>query len=189
MTWDDLLKLLADPAMPVITFVVGGVCGFLVSRYTMSKAERKDHEQVQYQNGLDLRNEKEARVQAFQNAMVAYIKNEEAPSLDDFFLLSTTGNSYFNYLKNIADAIVQEKVDKHVRDNTFIPDIVEAINKTIPKYYTTLKAVAERISAPYDGRFLRSNYESLFVVAEKYAANSIMPPVASIQPRRGSPDD
>jgi hypothetical protein len=178
VTIQEVESLLSSPAMPAITFILGGVVGFFVSRFSMTKAEKKSYEQVLYQNSLDLKKEKERRFQEFFNAMTCYVQSVNDPKLDDLFSLSASGNSYFNVLRDIADAIIQGKVDSHVRDNTFVPDIVEALRKNIPSYYTALKAVATRLNVSYDGEFKRSNYESLFRVVEKYASSQTIPPVS-----------
>ena len=51
MTLDDLLDVITKPTvLPAITFVVGGVCGFIGTRLTMTASERSAHKQRLYEN-------------------------------------------------------------------------------------------------------------------------------------------
>ncbi|MGE0008354.1 MAG: hypothetical protein AB7S92_22595 [Parvibaculaceae bacterium] len=165
--------------MPAITFAVGTVIGFFISRFTLSKSERLDHKQRLYENGLAHKKEKEERYKQFTNAIQSYISKKQKKSkitLDDFQAISTAGDLYFGELKSIAIAIQGENIDKESRP-TFVTSIVEALQKNILVYYNVLQAISDKIDAPYSGEFKRSNYECLFEVAEKYAPNEALPPV------------
>jgi len=158
-----------DPATWSAIKVIGGfVAGFAVSRLTMSKAERKAHQQRLYENGKEHRKARDERSHDFQAALKAYILKVEPADLEDFHSISRAGELYFGELRMIADAILGKKIDDQVRDNTFVPDIVEALQKTIPAYYEELRRVADKIGVPFSGEFRRENYQSLVEVAEKF---------------------
>lgn len=158
---------------PGVTFALGILLGFIISRFTMSKSEKRNYEQRIYQNGNEHRAKKEVLYLEFISAMSIYVKrkrSEEKPDLDCFLAVATAGDRYFGELRMIADAIISKKIDKATRDNTFVPDIIEALQKNIPLYYETLKILAEEIDHQYSGKYEASNYQSLIVVSEKYGA-------------------
>src|ERR687892_76582 len=95
-----------DVLVPIITFVLG----FLVSRFTMSKKERKDYEQTLFINGKELLEAQNSRFQEFSTALHKYTSNPGAPTGDDFFEIATAGEKYFYQLKISADAILSDKV-------------------------------------------------------------------------------
>jgi len=179
---DDLLAFIAKPAvLPAITFVVGGVFGFLATRFTMTASERSAHKQRLYDNSNSHKREKEKRYLEYVNALGAYCAKTDPASLADFQSVATTGELYFNELKIIASAILDGRIDLASGRDDFIPDIIEALQKNIPQHYETLKKIANRIGAPYDGKFRRSNYESLFRAAEKYASAAALPPLPATE--------
>lgn len=181
MSWEEIAKFLASPegkiAIPALTFVVGGICGFIATRFTMPADKREELKDRRHQIGVSHQAEKDKAYAAFCNALKRYIDKADEPSLDDFFDVSTTGDLYFSRLKIMADAVITGNVDTYSRDNNFVPDICEAIEKTIPAYYDALAKISARIGSPYTGRFERRGYESLFIVAEKYGASK--PPHAA----------
>lgn len=121
--------------------------------------------------------EKEKRYLEYVNALSSYCTKTDPASLVDFQSIATTGEFYFNELKIIASAILDGRIDLASARDGFIPDIIEALQKNIPQHYETLGKIAARIGAPYDGKFRRSNYESLFKAAEKYASSAALPPL------------
>jgi hypothetical protein len=175
---DDLLAFIAKPAvLPAITFVVGGVFGFLATRFTMSASERSTHKQRLYENSNSHKREKEKRYLEYVSALGAYCAKTDPATLADFQSVSTTGELYFNELKIIAAAVLDGRIDTTSARDTFIPNILEAIQKNIPQHYQTLHKIADRIGVPYEGRFRRTNYETLYKVVEKYASSALLPPL------------
>jgi len=142
----------------------------------MSASERNVHKQTLYENSNSHAREKEKKYLEYVNALALYCNKTDPASLVDFQSVATTGELYFNELKIIASAILDGRIDPASARDSFIPDIVEALQKNIPQHYETLKKIADRIRAPYDGKFRRSNYESLFGAAEKYASSAALPP-------------
>jgi methyl coenzyme M reductase alpha subunit len=153
----------AGPAA-IVTFILG----FLVSRFTMTKKEKRDFEQKLYENSTELMNKQNERFLEFSDVLKKYIAKDGEPTLDDFFEISTIGEKYFYQQQITAEAILSNKVDPSFRDNTLIPKIQEAIEKTLPTFYATLQAIAEKKKFPYSGKFERKNYESLYLAAERF---------------------
>jgi hypothetical protein len=182
MTLKEILEILGNPG---VTFALGGVCGFLATRLTMTASERAQRRQQIYDNGVKHKQDREKRYLDFTNAMRSYVSKPESPTLDDFHSVSTTGDLYFGELMIIADAILAGNVDNGSRDNNFVPAIVEALQKNIPLYYETLGKIASKLGVSYEGRFKRSNYESLFTVAERFASNAALPPIGNSTTARG----
>ena len=150
--------------LPIVTFMLG----FIVSRFTMTKKERLDFAQVQFNNAKALMEARHARFQEFTTAMKRYATKTEEPDLDDFFQIATTGENYFYQLKITGDAILSGKVDSKSRDNTLVPAIEEAITKSLPTFYQTLQSIARRKDYSYHGVLKRENYESLYAAVEKF---------------------
>lgn len=174
MGWLEIEKILSSPAMPFITFVLGGVLGFLGTRLSMTKAERVGVEQQKYENGVNHRKAKEERYVALKQALETYVAKDGSPTLEDFQKVSAAAELYFSELRVIADAILSDRIDRHSR-NTFVADINDAIQKVVPTYYETLRKIAKKLNLPYGGKFDRANYENLYIVVEKYASALTLP--------------
>jgi hypothetical protein len=166
LSYVDFYKL--NVIIPVITFILG----FFASRFTLSKKERRDIEQTQYENSKQLMESQNDRFQEFASALSRYIAKEDPPTLDDFFQISTVGERYFYQQKITSDAILSGIVDPKSRDNTLVPKIVETIEKSLPAFYNVLQIIAKKKNFPYAGKLERKTYESLYLVAEKYGKTS-----------------
>jgi hypothetical protein len=142
--------------------------GFFVSRWTMTKKERKDYEQILYENGNDLMEKQNDTFQEFTKSLKMYIENKDTPTLDNFYQIATSGEKYFYQQKIASDAILTNKVDARVRDNTLVPSIKETVSKSLPEYYKSLKNISGKNGFRYTGELKRDNYESLYLVVEKY---------------------
>jgi len=151
-------------AVPIATFVLG----FFTSRFTMSKAERKNYEQTLYQNANELIEKQRTAYDDFTQALARYVQ-ENDPNMDNFVDIATTGDRYFLHLKMIAEATLANRVDSIVRDQTIIPTLKDAIEKSLPKYYETLQEISRKKGFKYDGVLERNNYESIYSAVEKYA--------------------
>ncbi|MFL1875217.1 hypothetical protein ACIKT0_08385 [Hansschlegelia beijingensis] len=154
---------------PFLTYALGGVSGFAATRFTMTKAEKSAVSQKKYENSVKHKKDKEDYANKFAAAMAAYVnKPKDELKLDDLITVANSGNMYFNELRIISDAILGGHIDASSRDRTFVPDIHEALMKTIPQYYKTINAAAEKLGVRYGGEYKEENYESLIAVAEKY---------------------
>lgn len=165
MTLAEILEYLKNtgPAS-ILTFMLG----FFVSRLTMTKKEKKDFEQTLFENGKDLMDKQNERFVEFTAVIKKYIGKDADPSIDDFYEIATSGEKYFYQQKIISDAILTGKVDGFCRDNTLVPSIRETINKSLPCFYNTLRQIAEKKGFLYHGKLERRNYESLYLVLEKF---------------------
>ena len=174
--FDDLLTFIGKPAvMPAITFVVGGICGFVATRFTMSASERSAHKQRLHENANSHKREKEKRYLEYVGALTSYCDKVEPATLVDFQSVATSGELYFSELKIIASAILDGRVDTALARDGFVPDLIEALEKNIPQHYETLNKIADRIGVSYDGKFRRRNYEPIFKAVEKYASSTALP--------------
>lgn len=175
---DELFAFIAKPAvLPAITFVVGGVMGFIATRFTMTASERSLHKQRLYENSNSHKRETEKKYLEFVESLRSYCEKKEPVTLADFQGVATTGELYFNELKMVSSAILDGRVDHISARDSFVPSIVDALQKNIPQYYATLNKIADKVGASYSGEFRRTNYEVLFKVAEKYASDAVLPPV------------
>lgn len=173
---DELLAFIAKPAvLPAITFVVGGICGFVATRFTMSASERSAHKQRLYENANSHKREKEKRYIEYVGALRSYCDKVDPATLADFQSVATSGELYFSELKIIASAVLDGRVDAASARDSFVTDLIEALEKNIPRHYDTLSKIAERIGVSYDGKFRRRNYEPIFKAVEKYASSTALP--------------
>lgn len=122
VTLPEILKVLSHPA---VMFMLGGVAGFLTSRFTMTKAERRGVQQTVYENSVRHQQQREERYKAFCDALRSYAQREDRAALNDFQAISTAGDLYFNELRIVADAILGNNIDRLTRQNTFIPAILK----------------------------------------------------------------
>jgi hypothetical protein len=163
----DYLKEYSKVYIPIITFMLG----VIFSRYTMSKKEKKDYEQMLFDNSKDLMDRGNASFQSFAEELKKYSSQREEPTLDDFLKIATSGENYFYQMKIASEAILSNHVTKSARDNDLVPKITEAVNRTLPQFYDVLREIANKKKIPYTGKLIRKNYESLYLVVEKYRVN------------------
>jgi len=160
----DFLRTNASVLIPIMTFILG----FLSSRFTMTKKESKDLEQKLFDTAKNLMLSQNDRFQDFSSVLHKYASKQGDSTLDDFYEIATNGEKYFYQLKIISDAILANQVDRLSRDNTLIPKIREAVEKSLPIFYETLQKIAEKNGFNYTGCLKRDNYESLYKVLERY---------------------
>jgi hypothetical protein len=158
--WD----LVKNTPIPIATFLLG----FFTSRFTLSKKERVDVGQKKFENSKALMEAQNTTFQELSASLHKYANKRGKPSLTDFFDISTAGEKYFYQQKITCDAILSGKVDDSTRDNTLVPKIRESVERTLPDFYKTLKSIADKKEIEYEGKLVRSNYESLYLVVEKY---------------------
>lgn len=147
----------------VFTFILG----FLVSRFTLSKKDRKDLEQVYFENATRLAEQHNAAYEKYCAAMKEYA-NADEPSFDHFVAIATTGDSYFYQARLLADAIMSGKIDAQVRDSTLLPKLRDIANKTLSLHYEVLQTIAKKKGFDYNGELRRADYQSIFDVIDKY---------------------
>lgn len=160
---DPDVEYLGKVTVPIVTFVAG----FLVSRFTQTKAQRREDEDRKFGRAQELQHAHEAKFQRFCEALQAYIAAQD-PGLDEFHLVATTGQSYLDQMKLISDAILSENVPAGGRDGTLVRLVLECADRTLPQYYGALRDIAERNTFAYSGELRRENYESIYAVVAKY---------------------
>lgn len=160
-----LLDISVKFGVPIITFIAG----FLVSRFTMSKKERKDYEIQLLETSRELIEEQGSAFEEFALSIYQYANKEEQPNLDDFFAISSKGALYFNRIKITCDAIIANKVDDDSIRNTIVPKVKEAIERSLPDFHKTLRDIADKDGIKYTGELKRENYESMYTVYEMYS--------------------
>ncbi|PXA02851.1 hypothetical protein DDZ13_15025 [Coraliomargarita sinensis] len=155
---------LKDVILPVVMFVAG----FFVSRLTMSKKDRKDHERQMQKQVDTYQISLNREFNKFTDALREYRDLEGEPSLQDFLNISQAGEAYFTQLKMIADAAFAGTIPSPTRNSTFTQPIKETYEVSIPKFYETLDEIAKRRETSWNGEFRRGNYESISSYYEKY---------------------
>lgn len=151
--------------------IVMFLLGFLASRLTLTKKEKKDIEQKQFENGKSLAEKQQETFQDFSKSLhvyVAKVRDGVPTSLDEFFDIATKGEKYFYQARITANAIMAGNVDRHTRDTSFVPGLKECIDKTLPQYYSSLQNISKSLSIPYNGELKRENYESIYCAVERY---------------------
>jgi hypothetical protein len=151
---------------PIVTFVLG----FLTSRLTMSRKERKDFEQGNYQNALHLAVLHNDAYEKYTTALTEYIEAGEQTFLL-FKNIMTSGDIYFYQAHLMCDAILSDKVDVRVRDNTLLKKIRDVAERTLPSHYKTLQEIAEKKGFQYEGKLRREDHESIYAVVERFSAS------------------
>ena len=164
-----LVQFLKDNFSTIFPFFTFSV-GWFGSRWTMTKKERKDVEQKQFENGKELMLAQRDTFNEFASALKRYAdkRQDGTVSLDDFYNISTIGEKYFYQQRITSDAILLDRVDTQSRDNTLVPSITDAVQRTLPSYYKTLSGIAKKAGFEYSGILRRENYESMYSVVEKY---------------------
>lgn len=155
-------------AMPIATFLLGVV----VSRFTLSKKERKDVEQANYANATALIDAHDRAFQAYAAAIGKYA-GAPAAEFSTFLEIATTGEAYFYQARLTCDAILSDKVDHRVRDNTLLPKIRSLATRTLPHHYEVMRAIAEKNGYDYRGELRRGDYESIFEVLEVHGSGPV----------------
>jgi hypothetical protein len=149
--------------LPIATFVAG----FITSRFTLSRKDKKDLEQDNYENSVKLAELNDNAYTNYTAAIKAYV-GKKAVTLDDFVLIATTGDKYFSQAAMLASAILSDKVDIAVRDNTLLAKVRDVAERTLPKHYETLQGIARTKGWPYVGELRRQDHEAIFAVVEKF---------------------
>jgi hypothetical protein len=167
-----------DGARATAIFLMGGVCGFIVSRFTFSKAERAQNKQRIYENSMNHKRELEKRYIDFTTALRNYAQTDSA-GLDDFSIIARTGDLYFGELKHIAVACINNNVDSISKRDVFVPKIIEALEKNLQSYYDALHDISKKINGSYSGQLDYANYQPLVDVAEKYGETIVKSPAAN----------
>jgi AAA15 family ATPase/GTPase len=150
--------------VPILTFVLG----FLASRFTMTKKERKDYSAKLQENSNSLLCSLNEQFERFTLALKEYASSEGSPTLTEFYKVATTGESYLGQLRMICDSILSGNIDRQAVMNTHRQNVKNAVEKTLPVFYETLRHIADKHKISYEGELRRENYESIYSVYEKF---------------------
>jgi len=159
-----ILGVTINYSLAFITFILG----YFINRFSMTRNEKAAHSARIQEQSNKLSEALNQKFNEFMVALAKYANKVGEPNLDDFSEVSLKGEAYFTHLKIICDTILSDNIDASSIRNTHSETIKEAIEKTIPAYYSTLQEVAERCHLSYTGEFKRSNYKSVFEVYERY---------------------
>lgn len=150
--------------LSIITFVLG----FFVSRLSLTKKEREDVKLARFANAKQLVEAQQKCFQDFCDVLRQYNAKTGEPTIDDFYSIATAGERYFYQQKIISDAILSGTVMNVSRDLNLVPSIEEAVSRSLPSYYKTLRTIAKKRGFEYHGELKRANYEGMYRVVEKY---------------------
>ncbi|WP_300535767.1 hypothetical protein [uncultured Mameliella sp.] len=168
MTFEEMISS-ALKALDIQLFI-GAACGFIISRFTRSRSERDNHEQRLFDNSDRLKRAKDEKYSAFVKALTEAVEARGSGSftLSNFHHVASGGDLYFSELRNIADACLTGQVSKVSRQDTFIPALREASEKSIPAFYRRLTELSEDLGVEYDAHYDPNNYTSIMKAVEKF---------------------
>ena len=152
-----------DVALPVTGFVAG----ILVSRFTLTKKEKKEVKLGNYGNTERLIEEHDKAYQAYAGAIAAYVARPQ-PTVEDFVAIATMGDRYFDRLNQMSSAILGDNVDPQIRDDVLLPKVRSAVERTVPDHFNTLEAIAAKRNIQNPAELRRSDFSALYSVAEAY---------------------
>lgn len=152
----------------LLATVISGLAGIILGRFSMTKKERADVDQKNYENAVAANALHIEAYKAYTAALTAYCASSN-PTLDQFSKVATTGDAYFTQIGRMCDAILAQRVDPGLRDITWLPKIKRAFETLLPRHYETLIAQAAKRGFDYQGKLRRSDHDSIYSVAERYS--------------------
>lgn len=158
----DLSPAMIAAASSATTFVFG----IAVGRFSMTKKERKDFEQKNYENTRELITQTDAAYETYGDALMAY-KDAPTPASTHFFAISRSGDLYFEKLNLMCAAILSGKVDREARNLFLLAKVRNAVT-SLEDHYATLAGLAQKLAIDWPGELRRENYEAIYVVVERH---------------------
>ena len=157
------LEWVKDVGLPVAGFIAG----FLTSRFTMTKKDRADVDQKNYENTATLIDRHDAAYAQYVEAIAAY---NDAPTatLDGFTEIATKGDRYLVQLNFLAAAVTAGRVDPDARETILLPKIRSAVRRTLTQHYDTLRDIAQKHGFHYRGELRRSDYAALYDAVDRF---------------------
>lgn len=165
-TATDMPSLLSV-IIPIVTFVLG----FLASRFTMSKGERKTHQMRMQEFSNRLIETRIQRYTEYTDALQAYLNAGNNPSLEDFCELARKGEAYIATHTSIADAINSGTLPEEATKNTHTPEIIQLVDRVLPTFFDTLQDIAKKRGIAYQGNLNPEHYASIYKVYNDYMKN------------------
>lgn len=156
-------EILKDIALPC----GAAIFGWFANQIWMSKKDRKDHEQKNYENSKALRDDHDQAYEAYTQAVVDF---GDAPSanIKHFIDMARAGDRYFLQLNFLCAAIMSGKVDPSVRDDVMLSKIKAAADRTLPDHYKTLAIISKKHGFSYASEFRRKDYSAIYAVVERF---------------------
>ena len=164
MTEKDQIDVAIRIGLLILTFFLG----FFASRLTMTKKERKDYKAKLQETSNILLRSLDDQFQRFTLVLKEYTSLQGPPTLTEFYRVSTVGEGYFGQMKMICDSILSGNIDQQSVMHTHRQTIKEAVEKSLPAFYETLQTIAEDQGIEYSGKLKRDNYESIYLVYDKF---------------------
>lgn len=152
-----------DIVLPVATFVAG----FIISRFTLTKKDRKDIEQKNFENTAKLLEQHDLAYTGYTQAIDDYA-SAQSPDAANFLEIATKGDRYFDQIHAMSTAILSDKVDANSRENHLLPKIRAVADRTLSSHYGILESIAKKQGFVYSGELRRSDYNAIFSIMEKY---------------------
>mgnify|MGYP006956295885 CR=1 FL=1 len=152
-------------AIAIGTFILGQ----LLPRLWMSKKERKDVEQANYQNSSKLLDTHEAAYRTYASAIAEYRLD---PSQPNFVKVATAGDDYFRQARFTCDAVLSDKIDTHHRDNTLLPHFNRVAETTLPEHYEFMIRESKLHGFDYRGELRHDDHRSIYAVVEKFGVGT-----------------
>jgi len=159
----SLSETIIKPLALITTFFLG----VIFSRLTMTKKELNDADMERFKFSQDLLLRSTQAYGEFAQLLAEGIQKEDF-KLNDFYAISTKGHCYFLTMTTICDAILSGKTDEATLKNSLLPTIKDAANKSLPRFYTALRNIAEGQNIAYSGKLDWEDYQSIKKVCEKY---------------------
>lgn len=148
---------------------VGALFGWSASQVWMSKKDRKDFEQKNYENSIELKDRHDAAREEYEQAIAKYT-SALGKDANGFYDIATKGDRYFQQLNSLCAAIMSDKVDTSSRDAVLLPLVRSAAAKSLPQHYETLKSISEQYEFEYSGELRRLDHPAIYDVIEKYGS-------------------
>ena len=159
--------LVKDIGLPV----VAAIAGWFANQLWMSKKDRKDFEQKNFENSTKLIEDHDGAYADYVGVIDAYASAQSATA-ENFVAIATKGDRYFYRVQLISAAMLSDKVDASIRDTVLLPKIRPVVAVTLPKHYDTLKDIASKHGFPYSGELRRSDYEAIYAAVERFGPSA-----------------
>jgi len=163
---------------PIATFVAG----FIANQLFLARKDRLTQSQNRFTNISSLLEKQEKSYNAYTQSLKSYMRPAKPKRTQKTFdEIATCGDNYFRALRNLADAVLAGNVSALVRDNTCIPLLREAAERSLPEHYQALSEIAQEQGFSYNGELRRENYEGIYVAVEKFDHSAAWRAVTSDQ--------
>jgi len=156
------------PLVATVPSFVTFFLGVLLSRFTMSKKERADANLSQVELSNQLNDKLQEAYQGYIATLAAYKEQPNSPTLNDIIKIMSSGESYFNCMKNVCSALLNKTIPEETAKMQHLPTIKETFERLIPAHYETLKKIAEKYQIPYTGEHRKENYLAIHEVYDRY---------------------